>query len=109
MRCSWLEWCMCLSHRLSTGFGMTGRGAQRCDQGFYNPGNNYESCTACPFGHTTSGPGKGLTLDDCFVGAGYGLLGGKLAPCPTGTGNHSRVTLSGDLPSGVTHASSYMV
>ena len=67
------------------GYGMTGRGAQKCNQGYYNPGNNYLPCSQCPFGMTTSGPGVGKTSDDCIVAAGYGLTtGDAVALCTTG-------------------------
>lgn len=40
---------------VTTGYGYSGRVAQRCDQGYYNEGDNYNTCKACPFGMTTDG------------------------------------------------------
>lgn len=68
----------------SSGFGMTGRGAQKCDQGFYNPGNNYETCKACGYGYTTTAAGAGLTVADCITDKGYGFTNGKTGECPIG-------------------------
>lgn len=66
------------------GFGLTGRGGQKCDPGFYNPGNNYDACTKCPFGYTTLGAGLGITAADCVTDLGYGLVNGLMGECPIG-------------------------
>jgi hypothetical protein len=50
---------------------MSGRAAQKCDQGSYNQGDNYETCKPCPYGTTTTAPGAGRTLDDCQAAAGF--------------------------------------
>jgi hypothetical protein len=63
---------------------MSGRLAQRCDQGSFNPGDNYEPCTACPYGLTTAGPGAGLTSGDCMAAKGFGVTNGLMGPCPIG-------------------------
>lgn len=77
-----------LRHRVPldayAGYGLSGRVAQHCDQGYYNPGNNYDQCTACPFGTTTAGAGTGRTLADCATGLGYGQTDGKMGLCPIG-------------------------
>ena len=66
--------------RLHTGYGYKGRMSQACDQGSYNPGDNYEECKPCPFGYTTTGVGIGKTAADCLSAPGYGPGG----LCPIG-------------------------
>lgn len=73
------------------GYGLSGRVAQRCDQGYYNPGNNYDKCTACPFGTTTAGAGAGRTIADCSTALGHGKTDGKMGLCPIGTYNDQLV------------------
>lgn len=70
-----------------TGYGYNGRVSQRCDQGTYNPGDTYGTCTPCPFGLTTSAVGAGVTVADCGVAGGFGNFSGTIAPCPIGTYN----------------------
>jgi hypothetical protein len=68
----------------TTGYGMTGRGAQKCDPGAYSPGNSYAPCQKCPFGYTTFGAGLGITAADCVTDLGYGLVNGAMGECPIG-------------------------
>lgn len=67
------------------GYGFSGRGAQLCDKGTYNPGGNLDACKECRFGTTTTGVGVGKTAADCVVAAGFGFVDGALAACPIGT------------------------
>lgn len=62
------------------GYGYNARAAQRCDQGTYNEGGNLEPCKQCPLGTSTSAPGAGKSIEDCWVSPGYGAAG----PCPLG-------------------------
>jgi hypothetical protein len=81
---------------------MTGRGAQRCDQGFFNPGNNRETCKACPYGYTTSAAGAGITSADCRVELGQGAPTGPMGPCPIGEkADHTGVGAASTMASGV--------
>lgn len=63
---------------------MSGRRGQKCDQGYYNPGNNYEACKACGFGFTTTGSGAGRTSADCITDKGYGFTNNRMGECPIG-------------------------
>lgn len=63
---------------------MTGRGAQKCDKGYFNPGNNHAACKACGYALTTAGPGAGLTAADCITDKGYGMTDNKMGECPIG-------------------------
>lgn len=66
------------------GFGYNGRIAQACDKGFYNPKDTYSPCTACVYGLTTEGVGKGKTVADCGLAQGFGNYDGAYVPCPIG-------------------------
>lgn len=85
------------SSRTHAGYGMAGRGAQRCDKGFWNAGNNYDACTACPFGTTTKGPGSGLSAADCVVELGRGNVTGVVQACPIGRRLFDTVTRVGSI------------
>lgn len=41
-------------------------------------------CTACDFGTTTEGVGKGFNKSSCGIARGYGLVDGKIQLCPIG-------------------------
>jgi hypothetical protein len=70
------------------GYGYNGRIAQACAQGKYNNRDNYMDCKDCPYGMTTEDVGKGFTLDNCGVAAGFGWVNGKVDLCPIGTYNN---------------------
>lgn len=79
--------CLCTLSTLApvpAGYGMVGRGAQKCEAGTYNPGNNYDACTKCAFGYTTLGAGVGVTAADCVTDLGYGIKNGIMGQCPIG-------------------------
>lgn len=80
---------------LFAGFGYTGRGAQPCDVGMWNEGNNRDACKPCPkFGTTTAAPGAGKSAADCISAAGFGADG----LCPKGESRRNlqpRATLNG--------------
>ena len=54
------------------GYGWaSGNNAALCPVGFYNPGYNTRTCSRCPGGLTTAGPGANST-QDCVAPAGAG-------------------------------------
>jgi hypothetical protein len=68
------------------GYGYNGRGAQACDVGTYNGKDNWDSCKPCPYGYTTAGLGRGVSLASCGVAAGFGysVQQQSVVPCPMG-------------------------
>lgn len=66
------------------GYGYSSRQAQPCDKGAYNNRDNWSTCSACPYGTTTAGPGAGVTLADCKLAPGFGSYGGAVRACPVG-------------------------
>lgn len=69
------------------GHGLSGRVASQWDKGYFNPGNNYDKCQACPYGTTTESPGAGRTLADCKTDLGFGVMGNVTVQCPIGECN----------------------
>jgi hypothetical protein len=68
------------------GYGFSGRGAQACEVGTYNGKDNWDSCKPCPWGYTTAGVGRGVSLASCGVAAGFGysVQQQSVVPCPIG-------------------------
>ena len=54
------------------GYGYSSRQAEPCAQGTYNDKDTWSTCTACPYGTTTAGPGLGVTAADCKLAPGFG-------------------------------------
>lgn len=87
------------------GYGYNGRVAQQCEKGYWNTANNYDDCTACAYGLTTSAVGAGTKESDCGMNAGFG--GSPVRECPIGTYNNntwqaSRTVACTTCPTGTT-------
>lgn len=68
------------------GYGYDGRGAYPCEVGTYNQKDTLSECKPCPWGFTTAGVGKGVTLASCGIAAGFGYSASQqgVVPCPIG-------------------------
>lgn len=91
------------------GYGYSGRDSQPCEVGTYNGRDSREKCKPCPYGLTTSGVGKGVSLASCGVAAGFGYSAEQNAvvPCPIGGWSGSdAVWLVATAAAGPTTASS---
>jgi hypothetical protein len=69
------------------GYGYNGRVSQKCDKGTFNAPDTYGTCTACPYGTTTTDVGAGVVIGDCGVAPGFGKYNNSYMPCPVGTFN----------------------
>lgn len=80
------------------GYGYNGRVAQQCAKGTYNNKDNYNDCTPCIYGLTTSDVGAGVTDADCGMAPGFGLDGTVIRECPIGTYNNLTWQASKTVP-----------
>lgn len=66
------------------GYGYASRQSSPCPQGTYNAKDSLSTCTACPYGTSTAGPGAGTTTADCKLAPGFGGYNGERMPRPIG-------------------------